>query len=157
MIGPVTSAATGLADARPKDVRSEKLVVRLSDLKPDLRQLHMLNKPALYEALLRAHFPSTAKITQETDGVLAFRVDGLRGFVTEEQNRWETLTVTFYPSMDETEATLTGTAWGAHVLKEGSEPPKKEAYRNYLYPDYEKPLKTHLGTLMAKLGAQLRQ
>lgn len=157
IVGKIQLSDSGLAGARPKAVRADILRIPLASLPAAVRDsaIARLSDPAWFDGLLRRHYRGASRIDR-TPSELEFRVDGLRGVVSGEPNRWERLTINF--SVDpEGEQQLKFRCWGWGVHVKSEQRPPEAAFKNSLYPDYEAQLKRELNSLMIEIEKSAKE
>jgi WD40 repeat protein/uncharacterized caspase-like protein len=161
IVGKLNLPAGDLTGAKPKAVRGSRLTIARADLRADLRDAprERLRDPELYQKLLeRRYARRLAKVSRTSPGELMFEVHGLRGAVTGERNRWERLTVIFYPDVgeDERQVQISCLAWGLHVKSDTPRPPNARAFKSGLFPQFKDELKREANALMVQLESELK-
>ncbi len=158
VVGKITLPTGGLGGAVPKGVRAEALHIPLASLNAAVRDsaLTRLRDAGWWNGLLARHYKSASKIGQ-TPGELEFAVEGLRGVVSGEANRWERLTINFSVDPEEQQLKLRCWGWGVHVKSDGAQPPAYDAFKSSLFPQYEPQLKRELNSLMIEIEKGVKE
>ena len=158
IVGSLKAPDGGLAGARPKYARNETCYIPLASLAAKFRDglPAAVEDPDLFKAVLKQRYPQASKIIQTAPAELEFEVDGLRGVVSGDPNRWEKLQFYFTITPDDHQVKVVCLGDGYHVKTDSAEPPEPSAFTHSLSLDYMDQLRQEVNGLTSQLCGTLK-